>query len=63
MTRPAGSTRARWPFAVDLDRLSWIDAIKAILNGRRWRRARAGTSGTRDRALTDIVVDGAAAVN
>jgi hypothetical protein len=63
MTRHAGSTPARWPFVVDLDRLSWTEPLKAILNGRRWRRARAGTSGARDRALTDIVVDGAATVN
>jgi hypothetical protein len=63
MMRPAGSTRGRWPFVVDLDRLSWTEALKAILNGRRWRRARAGTAGARDRALIDIVVDGAAAVN
>jgi hypothetical protein len=64
VTRLAGSTPALWPFDVDLDRLSCTEVFKAILNGRRWRRARAGKLGARDHAVTVIiVVDGALAVN
>jgi hypothetical protein len=45
MTRLAGSTPACWPFVADLDRLSWTETLKANLNERRWRHARAGTGG------------------